>query len=222
MKKVCKHVIADGNAMNIEFGFVPDKVIAFTKAEETNQVVYLWWKEVANNGTANGQYGFARATTGEYTKCASAAYGFSTLDSSTIVAMLPAPDGEGERAAAIYGSFAEAKAASVTPTARTTSVVGTVIRPTVQNGCLYECVTQGGAMTSLTEPTWGTTLGGTTSDGSNTWICRSEKTKVAGAKGITIGASISTDTDEWIIEAELWDRVFPEVDAGDYGSSEYI
>lgn len=64
-------------------------------------------------------------------------------------------------------------------------------RPTTANGYVYECTTKGGAMTNLTEPTWGTVPGETTSDGSNTWTCREENIVANKGLGITIGLSLA-------------------------------
>lgn len=213
MKKVCQHVIADGNAMNIELGFVPDYVRALAKFEETSPVTYEWWKELANTANSNGQYGITRPADGSAPlKLSGASGGFASYDTATIKAMIPAPNGNGEVAATIAADFV---AGATAPTARTTSIVGTVVRPSTHNGFLYECTVTAGVYG--TEPTtWGTVLGETTSDGTNTWICREEKLKKVGARGITIGADISTNTDEWIVEAELWDSIGPEKDSDSY------
>ena len=51
-----------------------------------------------------------------------------------------------------------------------TAVVGDICKPTVRNGYNYECTT-GGAVGG-TEPSWGTTPGGTTNDNVAVWTCR--------------------------------------------------
>ena len=217
MKKYGGELIADGNAINVNVGMVPDKVIATAKAEETNPLIYTWYKERANSANSNAQYGYLlTGSSGVITKCADGDNGIQEYDTTELKYIGQTPGGSGEGSATIYGSFAEAKAASLDPTARSTSVFGSIIRPTVANGLIYECTTNGGAMTALTEPTWGTVVGGTTSDGSNTWTCRDEKLKWIGAKGFTIGATISTDSDEWTWEAEDWDTAAPERDAASY------
>lgn len=215
MKKVGGHFIADGSAVNIDIGFVPDAFRAWEGIEEGNPKIHYWYKECANVSGSYGQYGFTN-TAGTISTCASAAAGFASYDTVELKCILPAPNGNGESAASIYGTFAAAKAAGLDPTARSTTVVGHVIRPTTANGLLYECTTNGGAMTALTEPTWGTVVGGTTSDGSNTWTCREEKLKNVGCKGITVGATLSTDSDQWIWEAEVYDSLAPERDAATY------
>jgi len=52
----------------------------------------------------------------------------------------------------------------------TSVTLGEVRIPTAGNGYWYECTTAG--TTNSTEPTWGTTPGGTTSDGTAVWTCR--------------------------------------------------
>ena len=215
MKKVSGHFIADGSAVNINIGFVPDAFRAWEGIEEGNPAIHYWYKECANVSGTYGQYGFKNAA-GTISTHAAATNGFISYDTKTLKYIGQSPDGNGEASATIYGSFAEAKAASLDPTARSTSVFGSIIRPTVANGLMYECTTNGGAMTALTEPTWGTVVGGTTSDGSNTWTCREEKLKVIGAAGLTLGATTSTDSDQWIWEAELHDSVAQERDAASY------
>ena len=54
--------------------------------------------------------------------------------------------------------------------ASTSYSVGDVVRPTTRNGYSYECTT--GGTSGGTEPIWGTTPGGTTSDGTVVWTCR--------------------------------------------------
>ena len=213
MKKYGGELIADGSAINLDIGSVPDKFIGTAKAEETNPLIYTWYKERANTANANAQYGYLNTgSSGVVTKAADADNGIQSYDTVTLKAMLPAPNGNGEVAATIAAAFV---AGVAQPTARTTAVVGTTLRPSTANGFLYECTTSAGVYG--TEPTtWGTVVGGTTSDGTNTWTCRTEKLKNIGAKGITIGASLSTDTDEWSYEAELYDSDAPERDSATY------
>lgn len=212
MKKVGGELIADGSAINIDLGAVPNKFIGTAKAEETNPLIYTWFGERANTANANAQYGYLlTGSTGVITKCADANNGIIAYDSVALKALIPAPNGDDEVAATIAADFV---AGATQPTARSTSVVGTVVRPSTHNGFLYECTVSAGVYG--TEPTWGTVVGGTTSDGTNTWICREEKLKWVGAKGVTIGATISTDSDEWTYEAEFWDQVSPERDSASY------
>lgn len=213
MNKVGGDFIANGSTVNLDIGFVPDKFTAVSSLEDTNAVNYEWVKSRADTANDYGQYGMTRAAGGgALTKLASAAGGFASYDTVAIKAMMPAPNGAGEVAATIAADFV---AGATQPTARTTAVVGTVVRPSTHNSFVYECTVSGGVYG--TEPTtWGTVVGETTSDGTNTWICRTEKLKSIGAAGITIGASIMSDSDEWTWEAEQWGSAAPEKDAASY------
>ncbi len=204
--------IADGNAINVDIGFVPDKFQAVAKYEETNPVTYEWRKSRGDTANDNGQFGITRpANGGAVTKNASAAAGFASYDTVELKALLPAPNGTGEASASI-GTFL---AGDTQPTARTSSVLGTVVRPSTANGFLYECTVSTGVLG--TEPTFPTTPGDTvTDDQSNTWITRTEKLKNIGAKGITVGADLSTDTDEWSWEAESNGPVASERDSATF------
>lgn len=54
--------------------------------------------------------------------------------------------------------------------ASTAYVVGDLVKPTSHNGYYYECTTAG--TSGASEPTWDTTVGGTTSDNTVTWTTR--------------------------------------------------
>jgi hypothetical protein len=203
-KIVSGTLIASDAAINVDIGFVPDYVKLWTAIGGT-ELIYEWYKCMGDTSALTGQYGFLD-TAGAKSVPSTAATGIIAYDASAMKAMLPAPSGSGEKSATVTYTFATAKTATLTPTARTTAVLGTVIRPTTSNGFLYECTVSGGAMTSLTEPTWPTILGDTVSDGSNTWICREEKTKLVGGKGFTVGVTVATDSEILCFKAEQHDR----------------
>lgn len=64
--------------------------------------------------------------------------------------------------------------------------------PTVANGYVYKCTTDGGS-SGAGEPTWGTTVGGTTADGDLVWTCENG-TPVAGDSVALAGYVIVWDT----------------------------
>lgn len=81
--------------------------------------------------------------------------------------------------------------------ASTVYAVGDVVRPTLNNGYYYKCSTAGTSHTA--EPAaWGTTPGGTTSEGGGTvvWTCYAqgdipvERTKL---QGVTLGTGCQTN-----------------------------
>ncbi len=60
-------------------------------------------------------------------------------------------------------------------------VAGAQIRPTAPNNYVYECTTPGTSGGSA--PAWGTTPGGTTSDGTAVWTCYQDRTIAANRAG---------------------------------------
>ena len=211
MLKVSGHFIADGSAVNVDVGFIPDKVYMLHGLEETNPVEHIFIRELANTGTASGQYGL-QDSGGTKTKLASAAAGFATYDTTAYRAILPAPNGSGERSTSVADY-----STTTTYTARSSTALGSVVRPTTHNGFVYECTTASGGAAGTEPSSWGTTVGGTTTAGSgDVWTCRDEKMQWIGVKGFTVGATLSTDTDEWYWEAEKHDSVAPEQDSASY------
>lgn len=213
--------IARDAACNVKCGFIPDYVKLWTAIGGT-ELIYEWYKCMGDTSALTGQYGFLD-TGGAKSVPSTEATGIIAYDTEVMKAILIAPDGT-EKAATIYGSFTYAKGVPLTPTARTTTsnVMGTVIRPTTKNGFLYECTTQGGSMAALTEPTWGTIPGETTSDGSNTWTCREEKLKKVGGLGFTVGVTICTDSEILCFKAEQHDRADDMGDADTEDPVSYI
>ncbi len=59
--------------------------------------------------------------------------------------------------------------------AATAYTLGDVVKPTTYASHSYKCTTAGTSH-AATQPTWGTTNGGTTSDGTVTWTCFDTKT----------------------------------------------
>jgi len=72
--------------------------------------------------------------------------------------------------------------------AATAYVLGEVVKPTTYASHSYKCTTAG-TSAAVTEPTWGTTNGGTTADGTGTlvWTCFDPKTyQVKAPQGSTV------------------------------------
>lgn len=211
--KVTKRFIADGSAINVELGFVPDQVRAYAKLEETNPLIYEWYKDLSD-ASEDGQYGtLLTGSTGVVTKLSSGNGAISSYDTTSNQVLVPAPDGDGTTQVSV-SDYADDTDYSSAGQARTTSQPGTVVRPTTHNGYVYECTVAGG--TGGTEPTWPTTPGETVSDDNNTWICREENVIAGGAKGITIGSDLSTDGDDWLVIAEKHDRAMNGGDSASY------
>lgn len=217
-QKVCKRLVADGNAINVKLGFIPDHIIATEGLEDANPNVYEWWRDQADAVEAGeysgAQYGIKHnGADGVITQCADANNGFIEYDSVSPQVAIPHPSGEGE----VVVSVSDWAAATNYSTGeRTVTTPGTCVRPPTHNGRVFELTTD--TDVGASEPSsWDVQPGETVTDGGgNVWTCREEKIVQHGGKGITIGATLSTDGDEWIVEAEKYDKVEDGGDSATY------
>ena len=76
MKMNTGSFVADGNAVNVDVGFIPDFVIAFEGQEETNPQMHYWMRERIDSANANAQFGI-QDSAGTKTKHAAAVNGFA-------------------------------------------------------------------------------------------------------------------------------------------------
>ncbi len=202
MEPIIKRLVADGNEVKLDLGFIPCRalvLINYLTGENPN--IYDWQKWMEDESTA--LYGILNTgSTGVLTIPTTAATGISKLDVQYDGVMIPAPDGGDDvfmipEVYAITQDYSSTYTQSqtgdtVTCAARTASAPGTIVRPPTRNGFVYELKTSTGSGT--TEPTWGTTVGGDVTDGgSNVWTCRAENVSSKGAQGIIIGATTQTD-----------------------------
>lgn len=182
---------SDGNAVNIILGFVPDFLLLYEDFKgAAAPYVFMWQKAIYDGAHADGMYGFVDASTGDWIDCADAANGIVAFDESGNYVMVESPaPGIGKKAVA-----AVTWTASTVWVARSATVIGSIVRPTVRNGYVYECTTYNAA-TGTPEPTWPTTPGETVVEGTsaNVWTCRNEEVCRGGGKGFTFGASVQTD-----------------------------
>lgn len=212
MKMNTGSFIADGNAVNVNVGFIPDFIIAFEGQEETNPQMHFWLRERIDAASAEAQFGILD-TGGTKTKHTAAINGFAPLDEATNKVLIPNPNGEGFLQADPPSEFL---AGAAQPTARTTTALGTLTKPSPskRTGYIYECTADAGVFG--TEPTtWPSVPGETISDGTNTWITREDKVFQGNVKGFTLGATGQTDGDEWTWIAFGSDKVNTEKDAAD-------
>lgn len=111
--------------------------------------------------------------------------------------------------------------------AATAYTLGDVIKPTTYASHAYKCTTAG-TSAAVTEPTWGTTNGGTTADGAGAlvWTCFDPKTyQVKAPQGSTVpyvtfgletNVPIGTFTDHEAIESlTYWVNCFSDKSAAD-------
>jgi hypothetical protein len=200
--------IADGSAVNVDCGFIPDYVELYSALGGT-ELGFKFFRCLSDLAVA-GQYGVALANAGDISCPTTAATGITTYDSSAGYVEVPAPDGDG------YTKTTVADWAAATNYAtgeRSTTSVGTVVRPPTHNGRVFELTTD--TSTGDSEPSsWDVQPGATVTDGGgNIWTCREERFVRSGAQGFTVGATISTDGELWVFKAEKHDR------HGDFGDS---
>lgn len=198
---------ADGNAKNIALGFVPDFAILIEAVDETNPSIYIYSKQIddAESMTAvkiNGADGVV-------TRCTTAATGMEPYNTKTDRVKVPHPSGTGWSVTSVADWAA---ATSYASGARTTTAVGTVVRPPTHNGRVFELTTATAAGTSAPS-SWDVAPGASVTDGgSNVWICREERICAEGAQGVTVGADIQTDAQHCVLVAFKLDN---SVNAGD-------
>jgi len=200
MKVVSGTFIASGSATNVECGFEPDYVELYSALSGT-ELGFKFFKCLADAATS-GQYGIAIANAGDVSVCASAAAGIATYNTAANKVLIESPViGTGKVAVSVTDWTSSVSTAA---TARSTTAIGTVVRPTTHNGRVYECTTAG--TSSGTEPTtWTTTVGGTVTDNDVVFTCREEETIREGCQGFTVGADIATDSEIWVFKAEKHD-----------------
>jgi hypothetical protein len=199
-KIVSGKFLASTAEVNVECGFVPDYIEAFSALGGT-EIKYEWFKVLYDTAAAAlGKYGFV--TDGAPAHVAAATNGFRPYDTSVESVVLPAPDGDGYMKAASIADYNIA----TTYTARSVTALGSVVRPSTHNGFVYELITASGGAAGA-EPTWPTKVGDTvTATSTDVWICREERVVRTGVKGFTVGATICTDGEYWVFKAEQHDR----------------
>jgi hypothetical protein len=153
---VTARYVADGSAVYLPFGFVPDFLMLADiphTSTDTNIDIYYFWKLMEEEGLTDQQDGF-KVNEG-VTDILASGSGISTYDTSANAPTI------------------SAWSASSTPTARTATTVGTYIHPTIGNtqgfdvNAVFECITAGTG--GATEPTWSKNPGGQVTDGTNVW-----------------------------------------------------
>lgn len=202
-KIVSGALIASDAAINVECGFVPDYVRLWTDLNST-ELLYEWFKALGDTDAGTGQYGIL-VTQGSATSIpTTAGTGIIAYDEAANKVALPAPSGQGEAFAAHPDPWTQQRASDASQ--RSTTVLGTIIKPTKGNetGFIYECTND--ATGGSTEPTWPTQAGESVTDGSVIWITRVNKVVVVGVKGFTIGVSVATNGQILVFKAEQHDR----------------
>lgn len=210
--------VADGSAVNVDVGFIPDFVIGVEGLEEGSWQLYLWFRSAIDSASALGQYGL-KVVAGTHSVISAAASGFAPLDTIALRLLLPNPAGGDDLAVALPNPYTVTRSSNAT--ARTSTALGTVLKPSLNNvaakfGLVYECITAG---TGSAEPTWPTIAGGRVLDNDVEYIAREEKSENRGIKGFTLGGTGQTDSDEWIWAAFAADKVSPDRDMANFDNA---
>jgi len=201
--------IADGDAINVNIGFVPDYVEAFELTSDP-EIVYRWYRVLSDRNAATAatfMYGIVDDGAGALSYAAAATNGFIAYDAPDEAGgvLIENPSTHRLESQSVLDWLA-ATNYSTGGTDRSATVIGTIVRPIIHNGYVYELITGTGAGTG--EPTWGTTPGETSTDsGSNIFMCREENVVKEGGIGFTLGATISVNSDIWVFKAERHDRM---------------
>jgi hypothetical protein len=87
-------------------------------------------------------------------------------------------------------SYVAANSWTVSRANSTTYAAGDVVRPATGNGYLYQALTSGTTAGSI--PTYPTTIGGTVTDGSVTWLCVAKGGLVLGGSNVSWSGSTIT------------------------------
>jgi len=214
MNAIERRWVADGNAVNVKCGFVPDLAILVNGVNQTNPNLILYSKQMEDN---ESMYGIVvTGSSGVITRITTAATGMEALSTRADMVLIPHPSGTGLAAATVSDW---ASGTSYSSGERTTTTVGTVVRPPIHNGRVFELTTDTGSGTS--EPSsWDVAPGETVTDGgSNIWTCREERVVSQGAQGITVGATIQTDSQTCALWAFKFDDSTNAGDAANVGSS---
>jgi len=199
-------------AYNLDLGFIPTyaEVTVLTASYPTT---YRWFGEEMEDSAealaSSWEYGIKHSPIaaiaahsdndgGEAalqaleTYMATVATGISAYDGAkTPRVRIPAPNGNGFVEADVYGDWDATVDYDSVGTDRSTTVAGTIIRPPIHNGKVFELLD--GVATAASEPTtgWDVEPGVTVTDGgTNDFICRIEDIVSAKGKGITLGGTL--------------------------------
>ncbi len=194
-QKVSAKVIATADAMNVDIGFIPDEVWLWTALGGT-ELTYHWLRVLAD-AAGTGQYGMLDSAGAKSTPTTAATGIIPYLGDEVPRVRIVSPDGDGFQQALVTGDYTVTR--STNATARSITAIGTILRPTIHNGYVYECTVAG---TGSAEPTWPIIPGETVLDNDVEYICREEDIVRAAGLGFTIGATICSDGEILAFTAE--------------------
>lgn len=210
MKCVQKILIGSGAALDIDLGFEPHRVEVDLIDTATNSVFTVW------DGRAQQEHALAVTDSTEYGTIITegvTAIGDTTAKGISLyggaktqqVLVEPPVPGKGLVKADVADWLA---ATSYASGERTATAIGTIVRPPIHNGYVYELTTDTAAGTSEPTAGWSTTPGETCTDGgANIWTCREENIVANKGIGITLGATLLTSGALFIVRCYEYDSV---------------
>ncbi len=195
----------DGGAHSFDIGYIPDYVRVLINLEEgDNEVLFEWWRALADKA-GSGQYGVSVGAAGAVTVPTTAITGIIPYTEGDDLGVLIEHPGSGKKVIASVADWLIAT--SYASGARSSTAIGTIIRPPTHIDRVFELTTATGSGTSEPSGGWDVQPGQTVTDGgSNVWTCRKEEVYKAGGQGFVIGTDMSTDSDECVFMAEQHTR----------------
>ena len=182
------YFIADGAAVYLPVGYVPDYALLVLWGADTAVDFYTYFKLIEDEGAA-ACAGGVLVNEGA-TDVMAHDSGLSAYDTATGAPTI------------------SAWSASSTPTARTSTAHGTYVRPTIGNtqgfdtSAIFECVTAGTG--AATEPTWPKTPSEQVTEGSNVWerVDGDAVITRAGYKGLAVDVAVSDSVECTLLAIE--------------------
>ncbi len=200
MQSVQIAFVADGGLMNFDIGFKPS-YIELISAITGTELMHRFYRALAD-AELSGQYGIIDDGAGVLSVNSSGS-GIILYDEGEDIGVLILHPGSGKKVIVTVADWLAATSYSAGE--RSATAIGTIVRPPIHNGRVFELTTDTGSGTS--EPSsWDVQPGETVTDGgSNIWTCRKEETFKAGGMGFAVEAGISTDSEKWVARAVLDD-----------------
>ena len=169
---------ADGAAVYLPFGFIPDFFLMVDLSTDTNIDFYYWWKWMEDEGASGYQDG--------------------VLVNEGATDGLASGSGISSYNTASNAPTVTEWTASASPTAKSGDAHGSYYRPTRTGGkgdydAIFECLA--GTTTDTTEPSWPKDPGGTVTDNNVTWkrVDGDVALTRVGYQGIAVDVSLTND-----------------------------
>jgi hypothetical protein len=195
--------ISSDDAVQVEVGFVPDRV-KLTTAVGGTELVYDWYKVLGDTSAGTGQYGILD-TAGVKSTPSTAATGIIALSSDDTGVLIESPQDSGKLIFVSTDDIADWEASTAYTPARSATTVGKLLYPTTRKDFVFELTTAG--TSGATEPAGFATAkpGETVTDNTAVWTCREQDVTKRGVNGFQVGVTVCTDGEIHVWTAEKHD-----------------